>query len=103
MSKIYMPLSDILSAPTSFTVVESVARPREDGSSRFIVKLRTQMPSEANGLKTEGSSMTLYVSTVEDATGEITIDPKLWEYTLSEFPHPETGEVLNLKWLRVAR
>lgn len=103
MSKIYSPLSEVFGAPQSFNVLESVARPREDGTSRFVVKLRANTPSEANGLKTEGSQITLYVSTLEDVSGSIELDPSLWEYTTSEFPHPETGEVLHLKWLRVSR
>jgi len=103
MSKLYTPLTEAISIPTTFNVEECVSRPRKDGTPRFVVKLRATTPSEANGLKTEGSKITLYVSTLEAASGTIDIDPSLWEFTLSEFPHPETGEVLNLKWLRVAR
>jgi len=103
MSKVYSSLTEVFGTPQSFDVIESVSRDREDGSSRFVVKLRATTPSEANGLKTEGSQITLYVSVLENVSGSITIDPTLWDYSLSEFAIPETGEVINLKWLRVSR
>jgi hypothetical protein len=103
MGKLYSPLTEVFGTPQSFNVVESVSRQRDDGTSRFVVKLRATTPSEANGLKTEGSQITLYVSVLEDVSGSITIDPALWDFSLSEFALPETGEIINLKWLRVSR
>ena len=103
MSKVYNPLTEVFTEPRTFNVIDSASRKREDGTERFTVKLRATTPSEANGIKTDGSQITLYVSAVENVSGSIEIDPALWEFTLSEFPHPETGEILNLKWLRVKR
>jgi hypothetical protein len=97
-ARTYLPLSDIITDAKTFVVVSSVKK-----DDRFITKLRHEGEAEADGLVTEGSQTTLYVSTLTETTADVVITPSKWEFTLSEFPHPETGEVINLKWLRVKR
>lgn len=97
-ARTFLPLSDIITEAKTFAVVSSVKK-----DDRFITKLRHEGTSEADGLETEGSQITLYVSTMSETTAPVTITPSKWEFTLSEFPNPETGEIINLKWLRVKR
>ena len=99
-ARIYNALETIISEPKPFVVIAST--PNGD---RFATKMRHEGVSEADGLEVEGSQITLYVSTTKQQENGATIDitPSKWEFTLSEYPHPETGEVINLKWLRVKR
>ncbi len=103
--KVYSSLTEIVSTTTKFNVVECNDR-SQDGIARFVVKLRTNSePSESGGLKTAGSQLTLYVSVIESIAkgGVIDVIPSDWDFTVSEFPHPKTGEMLSLKWLRRVR
>ncbi len=97
-ARTYSPLTDIITDPKTFAVVSSIEK-----GERFITKLRHEGEAEADGLITEGSQTTLYVSTIKEQQEAVTISPEKWEFTISEFPHPETGEIINLKWLRVKR
>jgi len=97
-ARIYLPLSDIITEAKTFQVVSSVKK-----DDRYITKLRHEGEAEADGLITEGSQTTLYVSTMSETTEAVTITPAKWDFTLSEFAHPDTGEVIKLKWLRVKR
>jgi len=102
MSKVFNALSTILSKPTSFNVIDCVER-SANGKVRFVVKLRTSTEGAiVDGFPTEGSQLTLYVSTTGAMEGAHTINPENWDYSISEFPHPDTGEVLSLKWLKAS-
>lgn len=103
MDAIYNSLTGLFTNPTTFSVVESSLRKREDGTERYIVKLRSNTPSVADGISTEGSQITLYVSSLENVSGNVELNPSNWEFKLSPWAHPDTGEMINLKWLRVAR
>ena len=100
----YTALNTLFDDSQVFIVISSDLNEKHN---RHSVKMRTTTDEQTiDGIAVPGAQLTLYVAaTVAMKVGDkITLDPLKWEYTISEFPHPDTeGEVIKLKWLRPKR
>jgi hypothetical protein len=99
--KNFNSLSAILDEPTPFAVISSIVKKTDENV--FITRLRKQNSATVNGIDVaESKTVTLFVSTrSKQADGEvITIDPALWDYSISEFTPEGSDDKYEIKWLR---
>ena len=87
-----------MSKTLEFTVISS--NPNQEGG--FVTKIRHSFEKKTEfGMKK--SVLTLYVSGSEQLTegNKVQINPQDW--TIKEYPYalPDTGEIVNLKWLHL--
>jgi len=90
-------LLDLFESTLDFKVSKSTLG---ETNGNYVTTLKASIPMELNGMSFD-KNITLYISLtkVKEVDSVIKLDPSLWNYFISDFENPETGEIVPLKWL----